>query len=134
MARTMAVGCCLVGLLVGLAGCSERDGQPAPLSPSGETGLLGAPLPVGAVLIERLPGRPARLHDARESYRITASADEIAAFFEREMPKGGWSRDGASQKMPTDWRTKFILFFTKRNAMLGVLIDRDGGSFLLMGS
>jgi hypothetical protein len=42
------------------------------------------------------------------------------------MIKAGWLKDGAS--------TDLVLFFTKGKAMLGVLINKSGGTFALMGS
>lgn len=99
-------------------------GGESDLSPSGETGLLGVPLPAGAELIERTPGGAGR--DPRERYRISASADDIGTFFDREMVRSGWSKDGLS--------TDAAHFFRKGNLMLGVLINSDGGTFTLMGS
>ena len=96
------------------------------LQASGESGLLGAPLPVGAQLLERTPGNPAAGVDPRERYSISASAAAIAAFFRRQMQAAGWARDGTS--------TETVLFFQKGRLMLGVLIGRDGGTFTLMGS
>ena len=96
------------------------------LKASGQTGLLGAPLPEGARLTEQTPGNRAAGRDPYESYAISATAVDIAAFFNRAMPGAGWSKDGAS--------TKTTLFFQKGNLVLGVLIDSDGGSFALMGS
>ena len=93
---------------------------------SGRTGLLGAPLPEGAQLTEQTPGNLAAGRDPTESYAISATAVDIAAFFNQAMPGSGWSKDGTS--------TETVLFFQKGNLILGVLIGGDGGSFLLMGS
>ena len=91
------------------------------LKASGQTGLLGAPLPEGVRLVEQIPGNRAAGRDPRERYAISATADDIAAFFNRAMPGSGWSKDGTS--------TKTTLFFQKGNLILGVLVNRDGGSF-----
>lgn len=107
---------------------------PAPALPSGashlagsnRTGLLGAPLPEGAKLIERTAGDPAAGRDPSERYAISASAAEIMAFFNEAMPKAGWAKDGPSS--PTSE------FFRKGNLMIAVLASREGGTFTLMGS
>lgn len=96
------------------------------LEPSGEQGLLGAPLPVGAVLEERVPGDAAAGRDPSERYRIAADAGEIATFFDQHMPQAGWTKDGLS--------TPTAIFFQKGDLMLGVLIGSGGGTFTLMGS
>jgi hypothetical protein len=96
------------------------------LKPSGRTGLLGVPLPEGAELIEQRPGNPAQGQDPSERYAVSATAVQIAAFFNREMPGAGWAKDGTS--------TSTALFFRKGDLMIGVLINRDGGTFTLMGS
>ena len=93
---------------------------------SGRTGLLGAPLPEGAQLTEQTPGNRAAGRDPTESYAISATAVDIAAFFNQAMPGSGWYKDGTS--------TETVLFFQKGNLILGVLIGGDGGSFTLMGS
>lgn len=93
---------------------------------SGEQGLLGAPLPVGAVLEERASGDAAAGRDPSERYRIAAGAGEIAAFFDQHMPQAGWAKDGLS--------TSTALYFQKGDLMLGVLIGSAGGTFTLMGS
>jgi len=98
----------------------------ARLAGSGRTGLLGAPLPEGARLTERTAGDPAAGRDPSERYAITASAAEIMAFFNEAMPKAGWAKDGPAG--PTS------AFFRKGNLMIGVLTNRDGGTFTLMGS
>lgn len=96
------------------------------LSASVRRGLLGAPLPVGAVLIERTSGDRASGRDPSERYRVRATASAIAEYFARQMPLAGWSSDGAS--------TETSLFFRKGALMLGVLMNRSGGTFTLMGS
>ena len=96
------------------------------LAGSGRTGLLGAPLPEGARLTKRTAGNPAAGRDPRERYAISASAAEIVAFFNEAMPKDGWAKDGPAG--PTS------AFFRKGKLMIGVLTNRDGGTFTLMGS
>ena len=80
------------------------------LTASNQTGLLGVPLPEGAQLIQRRPGNPASGRDPSERYAVFASAVEIAAFFNRAMPAGGWAKDGTS--------TNTELFFLKGNLMM----------------
>ncbi len=70
---------------------------------SERTGLLGAPLPEGAQLTGKTPGNLAAGRDPSESYSISATAVDIAVFFNRAMPESGWSKDGAS--------TETALFF-----------------------
>jgi len=96
------------------------------LRPSGRTGLLGTPLPEGATLLQRKPGNPAAGRDPTERYAISASAEDIAGFFSREMSAAGWAKDGSS--------TRYILAFRKGKLMIGVLINREGKTFMLMGS
>lgn len=96
------------------------------LKPSGNTGQLGVSLPDGAELMEETPGEAAEGQGPSQKYAISATAAQIAAFFNREMPRAGWAKDGTS--------TKTALFFRKGNLMIGVLINRDGGTFTLMGS
>lgn len=98
--------------------------QTAALPLSGESGLLGAPLPGDATLVDKRAADENR--DARERYRISASAAEITNFFNTQMPAAGWSKDGAS--------TPRALFFRKGKHNLAVLINGDGKSFTLMGS
>jgi len=107
---------------------------PAPAPPSGaarlgtsdRTGLLGVPLPRGARLIEQSAGDRAAGRDPRQRYAVSASAEEIIAFFNDVMPAAGWAKDGPSR--PTS------VFFRKGNLMIGVLTNTDGGTFTLMGS
>ena len=96
------------------------------LAGSSQTGLLGVPLPEGARLIERTAGDPSAGRDPSERYSISASAAEIIAFFNEAMPTAGWAKDGPSR--PTS------AFFRKGNLMIGVLTNKDGGTFTLMGS
>ena len=97
-----------------------------PLEASAKAGLLGVPLPAGAKLIERFKGNPAEYLDPSERYSITATADSIASFFTKQMPKHGWRKDGASQGR--------FLIYRKGKFMLGVFVDEDGGGFKLVGS
>lgn len=96
------------------------------LSPADQTGLLGAPLPAGARLVERSDGDPANEVDPSEKYEIQATVEQIMAFFDDAMNDAGWQADGPAQ--PT------ARFFTKGSLMIGVLSNRDGGGFNLMGS
>lgn len=92
---------------------------------STERGLLGAPLPAGAILISQSAGDPAALRDPSERYEINASRDQVRSFYLREMPKDGWLKDG-----PTDGS----LFFRKGEQLLGVIMNPDSREFLLVGS
>lgn len=95
------------------------------LKASAERGLLGVPLPVGAELIERRQGNPAESIDPTERYQIEASAKQIITFYRNELPKLGWQISP-----PT---TETAVFFEKGNLMIGVLTNKDGGTFTLMG-
>src|SRR6266542_6192760 len=97
--------------------------QVASLAPSGKSALLGAPLPSGVTLLDKRAADENR--DARERYRISASAADITSFFNTQMPAAGWSKDGAS--------TPNAILFRKGKHNLGVFIDADGKSFTLMG-
>ena len=102
---------------------------PAPtaitLTRSTERGLLGAPLPVGAHLIKRTEGNPSEYRDPTEQYQIDATAGQIIEFYRKEMVKLGWRISPPSAET--------ALFFEKGNLMLGVLTNKDGGTFTLMG-
>ena len=87
-------------------------------------GLMGVPVPEAAALAERTPASEGR--DPTERYDITASLGAIAQFYNTEMPKSGWSKDGTS--------IETALFFRKGSEMIGVLINGVGGTFTLMGS
>lgn len=89
-------------------------------------GLLGAPLPRGAILTSQTPGDVSSGSDPTQTYRIDASAEALADFFLREMPRHGWLKDGASRES--------ILIFQKDDLVVGIIIEREGGSFTLMGS
>ena len=94
------------------------------LKASGRTGLLGVPLPEQAKLIERRQADPANYVDPQEAYALSATANELAAFFGRAMPEAGWSKDGFS--------TETALFFQKGDLMVVIMIG--DGEFSLMGS
>ena len=118
-------------LVLCMAACSDSpEPPPAPASSlsaaSDMTGLLGVPLPVGAQLKERISGNPSESVDPREKYEITATATEILAFYEREMPRAGWKKTGPP--------SKFALYFTNGPLMIGILTNQQGGRFTLMGS
>lgn len=122
-----------ITLVLVLGGCapagSSNSSSVAPaaaLQSSGATGLLGAPLPVGATLTERRPGDSASGADPAEQYAIAASAADIAAFFDTAMPAAGWVK--AADSTPTS------MYFEKGNVVLGVIMKSRGNSFTLMGS
>ncbi len=96
------------------------------LTSSNRTGLLGVPLPTGARLTERTPADPTSGRDPSERYAVSASGGEIAAFYSQAMPAAGWAKDGTSMNN--------ALFFRKGKLMIGVLINREGGTFTLLGS
>jgi len=108
----------------------NKPQPPAPgvrqLEASKNTGLLGVPLPKGARLIERTPGDPSIGRDASERYAIEADIETIEEFFSRELPKAGWAKAGDS--------TETWLFFERGRNMIGVIMNRKGGTFTLMGS
>jgi hypothetical protein len=96
------------------------------LAVSDTTGLLGVPLPVHAQLTNRVAGNPSGTADPREEYEISATAEEILAFYESEMPRAGWKKTGPY--------SEFMIPFKKGNHIIGVIAHSDGGSFTLMGS
>ena len=53
-------------------------------------------------------------------------AREMAEFYNREMQKDGWAKDGASMELG--------LFFAKGPQVIGVLLNSAGGTFSSMGS
>lgn len=103
---------------------------PAPdakrLAVSGRTGLLGAPLPEGARLIDESAADPSAGRDATEQYEIAATSAEIIEFFKEAMPDDGWVQDGPTRKD--------AVFFSKRGRSIVVISDKDEGTFTLMGS
>ena len=96
------------------------------LAPSGRTGLLGAPLPEGAELVEHDSGDHEAGQDPSEQYAISASVEDIASFFLEAMLAAGWRKDGNSA---IGW-----LIFCKDDLVLGVHIPEDGNRFRLWGS
>jgi hypothetical protein len=99
---------------------------PSNLALSPKKGLLRSPLPRGAVLVEKFRGDPSAARDPYEKYRIHASAAQIRAFYEHEMPPAGWKKWGPS--------IENILIYRKARLEIGVLIRGKGGAFTLMGS
>ena len=97
------------------------------LRASGRTGLLGVPLPEGARLTERTSGSGGWTGpDPVEKYTISATADELADFFNRVLGEEGWFKDGLS--------SDYILWFEKGDLLLQVVVDWAGGKFSLSGS
>ena len=78
-----------------------------------------------------MKGDPARDTNPGESYRIEASFQQIRRFFEQEMPR--FSKSGAGWK-PALAHNRYVLFFDKASKRIAILIDKKGGSFILMGS
>jgi hypothetical protein len=99
---------------------------PSSLVLSSKKGLLRTPLPRGAVLVKKFRGDASAGRDPYEKYRINASATEIRGFYENEMAPEGWKKSGSS--------TNYSLIYRKQELMIGVLIDKKGGTFILMGS
>jgi hypothetical protein len=130
--RLSAVLAAIAFVLV-MGGCAPAaSSNSEPVTPatalqrSGTTGLLGAPLPVGATLTERRPGDSASGADPAEQYAIAASAAEIAAFFDTAMPAAGWVKAADS--------TATSMYFEKGSVVIGVIMNSSGDSFTLMGS
>ena len=97
------------------------------LRASGRKGLLGVPLPQGARLTERTPGSGGWTGpDPVEKYTISATADELADFFNRVLSEEGWFKDGLS--------SDYILWFEKGDLLLNIDVDWTGGGFSLSGS
>ena len=94
------------------------------LRASGESGLLGAPLPEGTVLVGSNEGGASLPPSQR--YELNASAEEIGAFFQESLAEAGWEQDGPP--------SGGSFFFRKGSLMLGVLVSDEGGMFTLMGS
>jgi len=105
---------------------AARPSTSESLASSGRRGLFGAPVPRGASLLSRTAGNAREGRDPSERYRIRASASAIADFYSRELPRLGWSADGSTGDN--------MLYFKKGAVMLGVIINRSGGTFTLMGS
>jgi hypothetical protein len=103
--------------------------QPTPaslLAASSDAGILGCPLPRGASLSGRSHGSEGAEDHPTETYAIDAPAQEIVGFYEREMERAGWRKSFAA--------SEFLLYFEKDDRTVGVLIERKGGLFTLMGS
>ena len=96
------------------------------LAASGTAGILGCPLPQGASLSGRAHGSDGSDDHPTETYAIEAPAQEIVGFYEREMERSGWHKTQVSSEL--------LLYFVKDDETVGVLIDREGGFFTLMGS
>ena len=96
------------------------------LTASGTAGILDCPLPPGASLSVRSHGSDGVDDHPTETYAIEAPAREIVGFYEREMERAGWHKAAVS--------SEFLLYFVKDDETVGVLIDREGGFFTLMGS
>ena len=96
------------------------------LAASGAAGILGCPLPQGASLSGRSHGSDGIEDHPTETYAIEAPAPEIVGFYEREMERAGWHKTLVSSEL--------LLYFVKDDETVGVLIDREGGFFTLMGS
>jgi hypothetical protein len=96
------------------------------LAASGDAGILGCPLPRGAALSGRSHGSDGAEDHPTETYAIDAPAQEIVGFYEREMERAGWRKSFAA--------SEFLLYFEKGDRTVGVLIERRGGLFTLMGS
>ena len=94
------------------------------LRTSGESGLLGAPLPEGAVLVGSNEGGGSQAPSQR--YELNASAEEIEAFFQESLAEAGWEQNGSP--------SSGSFFFTRGSLILGVLISGEGGSFTLISS
>jgi hypothetical protein len=93
---------------------------------SGTAGILACPLPQGASLSGRFYGSGGADDHPTETYAIDAPAREIVGFYEREMERAGWQKTMVSSEL--------LLYFVKDEETVGVLIDREGGFFTLMGS
>jgi hypothetical protein len=96
------------------------------LKKSGSTGLLGVPLPKGAVLISSFPGNRAKFEDPRETYQIDATDEQLRSFFRREMPSLGWVLGPNSSDN--------FLIYSWNHQMVGVNINKKDDTFWLWGS
>jgi hypothetical protein len=123
-------------LAAALAGCggggtagARRAAGPPPtgLKASGKVGLLGAPLPEGARLVDwapaPLPGEPAGQRGRFERYEIDAPAGDVADFFSQAMPGAGWANGGRA--------APGALAFRKGGLTLTVQVKDGGGAFTL---
>jgi len=105
---------------------AARPAAATRLAASGTAGILGCPLPHGASLSGRSHGSDGIDDHPTETYAIEAPAQEIVGFYEREMERSGWHKTPVSSEL--------LLYFVKDDETVGVLIDREGGFFTLMGS
>jgi len=105
---------------------AARSAVATRLAAAGTAGILGCPLPQGASLSVRSHGSDGSDDHPTETYAIEAPAQEIVGFYEREMEQAGWHKTTVS--------SEFLLYFVKDDETVGVLIDREGGFFTLMGS
>ena len=100
---------------------------PRPLvARAGGLGIFGSPLPAGAKLAGQSHGAAGSDDHPTETYEISAGAGDIVGFYEREMERAGWRKSFIS--------SEFLLYFEKDDRTLCVLIERDGGTFTLLGS
>lgn len=102
-------------------------------------GMLGIPLPIGAVRVEYFPRQAATLEgsgsDETETYKIKASDLQLLTFFRREMIADGW----AINSLPT---SKSTIYFTKgefsryqfKDKQSSVRISYYDGGFSVTGS
>jgi hypothetical protein len=97
-----------------------------PLTPAGSLGILGCPLPAGASLARQSHGAAGHGDHPTQTYEIPAVASDIAGFYEGEMERAGWRKSFVS--------SEYLLYFVKEDRTLGILIEREGGTFTLMGS
>jgi hypothetical protein len=100
--------------------------QTTGLTVSNKTGLLGVRLPEGAKLITKTRGDLDRGRDPSEEYSVPATAAEILEFFNRTLVGDQWRKDASSFGNAH--------FFRRGVSMIGVLTNRDGKRFTLMGS
>ena len=96
------------------------------LAAAAATGMLGCPLPSGASLAGSSHGVGGSDDHATQTYKVRAAARAIVGFYEREMQRAGWQKSELS--------TEYLLYFEKGERTLGVLVDRNGNAFTLMGS
>lgn len=102
---------------------SSVTSAPAPairLKASGKTGLLGVPLPGGAVLDHSVPGDSEI--GAVEYYAIDATPEQLNAFFTEAMPKAGWTQHE---------NKRLLLSYKKGKHFLLIFLRDTGGYFSL---
>jgi hypothetical protein len=99
-----------------------------PLPAATRTGLFGVLIPTGARLISSLPETTAQ--DATEAYQTSLSASAIRDFYRKEIRRSGWTNEGgvSNRDMGVE-----VLNFSKPSMLLAIVINLDGGSFVLMG-